>query len=93
MCYIKLLDGMNKRKLIHNEKVYKKAHGNIVREGGNLFVRRVSWFELHKKVYSFYQIFYQNKYSYIFGKFYLSSNQDYAPYSENSNIYRLNSLN
>ncbi|MFP2398647.1 hypothetical protein C3433_01610 [Citrobacter freundii] len=75
------------------KKFIKKVHDNIVREENNLFVRRVSWLDLHKKVYSFYQIFYQNKYSYIFGKFYLSSNQDYAPYSENSNIYRLNSLN
>lgn len=75
------------------KKFIKKVHDNIVREENNLFVRRVSWLDLHKKVYSFYQVFYQNKYSYIFGKFYLSSNQDYAPYSENSNIYRLNSLN
>ncbi len=81
-----------KRKLIHNEKVYKKAHDSMVREESDLFVRRVSWLDLHKKVYSFYRVFYQNKYSCIFGKFYLSSNQDYAPYSENSNIYRLNSL-
>ncbi|GKV95456.1 hypothetical protein H2Y56_00390 [Pectobacterium aroidearum] len=71
----------------------KETHDRILREENNSYIRRVSWLDLHDKVYYFFQFLESNKNADIFGSFYFSSNQDYTPYSENRNIYRLNSLN
>jgi len=75
------------------KKLLKKAHDRILSEEDKLFVRRVSWLDLHNKVYSFFCFLEGDKNAGVFGRFYFSSNQDYAPYSENSNICTLNSLN
>lgn len=74
-------------------KNIEKINKRIIREEINLYVRRVSWLDLHKKIHYYFDAFKNTEVTNAFGRFYLSCNQNYPPYSDDPRISKLNALN